>query len=236
MATTAAPSLHTALADPSSAQQLNPRQSSASRAAAAAIAEPIQATLVASAATAKQAQLVAVQATPQEEAKPATRRGKRRDESAEQAAAEEAEPHKQARAGKKRVRDEESGHEGVATAAGKTSPQSGRALLAEAAAMPLPQTEQKTAMKTMIPDSQVYCLCQCLLGLYKSACYALFHTVRVVNMSCCTVRLTCMAVADHGAEACIGQSCMAFLVLGLMYTLGSACAYKPCIMCSKHPL
>lgn len=95
-------------------------------------------------------------AAPEQQAQPLKRKSKQALQSADAAIAPEGLAQGQTRAGKKRARDEESGQEGeVAAATADRASPTGRGLLAEAVAMPLPPTEQKPAMKTMIPDSQV---------------------------------------------------------------------------------
>lgn len=85
--------------------------------------------------------------------------------SAEQSAAAEAPLAGQGKAGRKRARNEDRSQGGVA-AAGETPPKTGSALLAEAAAVALPQTEQKASPKTMMNPSrvghQLLCNADCL--------------------------------------------------------------------------
>ena len=81
-----------------------------------------------------------------QQVKPVRKRGRIGDPSGEPTAAEEAQTRGETKLGRKRAKNE-----GV----NEGSPPTGNTLLAEAAAVALPATEQKVPLKTMVPDSQV---------------------------------------------------------------------------------
>ncbi|DBA97466.1 TPA: hypothetical protein ACH3X1_015181 [Trebouxia sp. C0004] len=162
-----------AIASPSTARHPSPTQAAASPIPAAAskdlpqpYAQAPAVKGVGQAATKK----VASAAEAAQQVKPVHRRGRKGDPSSEPTAAEAAQTRGKTKVGRKRARNEE---------VNEGSPPTGNPLLAEAAAVALPLTEQKVPLKTMVPDSQAcnsYTFCSCCLTM-QSHCQLLKHLV-----------------------------------------------------------